>query len=283
MRTFSDAPQTRCTLPDAPSTPAAIMPRRLDALYRFPVKGLSAQPLAAVDLVPGQGFPKDRAWALGNGAHDAAHYAEKSRMKTDFLMLMHHEALARLRLRFDDEGDRLALALDGRVVYEGALGDPADGRRLEDFIAGHLGERIDGRPVPLSHPGRLHTNVAYVSDALMHAVSLINLKSVSALEADIGRPVDPLRFRGNLVFDGEAAWEELDWVGRTLRVGEVVMRGVRRTRRCPATDVDPVTGQRDMTIPQALMRTWKHADLGLYAEVVEGGRIAPGDAIEVIG
>lgn len=259
------------------------MPRRLDALYHFPVKGLSAQPLQAVDLVPGRGFPKDRCWALGNGAHDAAHYAAQPRPKTDFLMLLQYEELARLRARFTDDGDRLALTLDGRMVYEGALGAPSDARRLEDVVAGYLGDRIPGRPMLLSQPGRRYTDVSVRSDALMNAVSLINLKSVAALADAIGRPVDPLRFRGNVVFDGDAAWEELDWVDRTLRIGGAVVKGVRRTRRCAATNVDPVTAVRDLDIPSTLLRTQRHADLGVYVEVIEGGRIAPGDRLEVIG
>ena len=39
------------------------------------------------------------------------------------------------------------------------------------------------------------------------------------------------------------------------------------------------TGQRDLTIPQALQRRLGHADCGIYAEVMEGGSIAAGDTI----
>jgi uncharacterized protein YcbX len=49
--------------------------------------------------------------------------------------------------------------------------------------------------------------------------------------------------------------------------------------RCAATNVDPDTGIRDLTIPDTLMKSFGHADCGVYGEVVEAGTIAVGDGI----
>ena len=57
------------------------------------------------------------------------------------------------------------------------------------------------------------------------------------------------------------------------------LRVTKRTERCAATNVDPVTGQRDLAIPRTLMQRLGHADCGVYAEVVTGGRVAEGDAL----
>jgi uncharacterized protein YcbX len=54
---------------------------------------------------------------------------------------------------------------------------------------------------------------------------------------------------------------------------------VKRIVRCAATNVDPQTGVRDMTIPQTLMQNFDHMDCGVYAEVIGAGEIAPGDKI----
>jgi uncharacterized protein YcbX len=54
---------------------------------------------------------------------------------------------------------------------------------------------------------------------------------------------------------------------------------VKRIVRCAATNVDPDTGMRDLAIPETLMRTYGHADCGVYAEVVGAGDIAVGDAL----
>jgi uncharacterized protein YcbX len=168
------------------------MPRTITALNRYPVKGLGAQALAQVRLEPGEGFPKDRCWALGNGRHDAAHYTAQPRPKTDFLMLLEFESLASLGTRFEDEGNRLTLTLSGRAVYHGSLDAGDDVRRLEDFMVEYLGGKIAGRPMLLSQRGRRYTDVSVRSDALMNAVSLINLASVDALGQTIGQAVDPL-------------------------------------------------------------------------------------------
>ena len=42
---------------------------------------------------------------------------------------------------------------------------------------------------------------------------------------------------------------------------------VKRIERCAATDVDPDTGIRDLTIPRTLMDSFDHTDCGIYAEV----------------
>ena len=44
------------------------MPITLACLHRYPVKGLSEQPLDRVDLTPGEGLPHDRRFAITHGA-----------------------------------------------------------------------------------------------------------------------------------------------------------------------------------------------------------------------
>ena len=56
---------------------------------------------------------------------------------------------------------------------------------------------------------------------------------------------------------------------------------IKRIVRCAATEVDPDTGIRDLSIPHTLMQNFGHADCGVYAEVIAGGDIAVGDAISV--
>jgi uncharacterized protein YcbX len=111
-------------------------------------------------------------------------------------------------------------------------------------------------------------------------LSIINLGSVAAIETIVGAPVHPLRFRANLYVEGWPAWGEFDLVGREIGVGRAArLKIVKRIERCAATNVDPDTGIRDLAIPQTLMRTFGHADCGIYGEVVTGGSIAPGDAV----
>ena len=83
-------------------------------------------------------------------------------------------------------------------------------------------------------------------------------------------------------FGGAPAWSELEWVGRELLIGSARLRVTKRTVRCPATEVNPETGERDADPIAELRAAYGHADLGIHAEVVEAGVMALGDAIEVL-
>jgi len=52
--------------------------------------------------------------------------------------------------------------------------------------------------------------------------------------------------------------------------------------RCPATEVNPLTAERDANPVAELRAHFQHADLGVHAEVLEGGRIAMGSALSVL-
>jgi uncharacterized protein YcbX len=75
------------------------------------------------------------------------------------------------------------------------------------------------------------------------------------------------------------AWHEFELLGQTLAVGAARLKVVKRITRCAAINVDPDTAARDLDIPSALMRRLGHNECGIYAEVIEGGGIAVGDAI----
>jgi hypothetical protein len=103
---------------------------------------------------------------------------------------------------------------------------------------------------------------------------------VAAVEKVVGTGVNPLRFRANVYVTGWPAWHELDLVGREIAIGTSARIKIeKRIVRCAAIDVDPLTGIRDLSIPPALMRSFGHADCGVYGEVVQPGEIAVGDEL----
>jgi uncharacterized protein YcbX len=110
-------------------------------------------------------------------------------------------------------------------------------------------------------------------------VSIINLASVAAVENAAGAPVNPLRFRGNVYVEGWPAWREFDLLGREIGLGNARLKVVKRIVRCAATEVDPDTGMRDVPVPNTLMKTFGHADCGVYAEVMTEGQVSVGDRI----
>jgi uncharacterized protein YcbX len=187
-------------------------------------------------------------------------------------MLMRNERLARLRTRFDQATHTLAVEAQGREAARGDLRTPAGRAAIERFFAVFCADELRGAPKVLHAPGFSFSDVA------RKVVSIINLGSVAAIEGAVGKPVHPLRFRGNVYVTGWPAWHEFDLVGQEIAVGERArLKIIKPIVRCAATNVDPDTGIRDLSIPETLLRRFGHADCGVYGEVVEAGDIARGD------
>jgi len=251
-------------------------PARLEKIYRYPVKGLSAELMERARLTAGQTVPGDRQYAIENGPIGFDPAAPAYFPKQRFLMLMRNERLARLDTRFDEATHTLALR-DGGDTVRGDLRTPEGRRRIEHFFAALCADELRGPPRVLHAPGHSFSDVA------RKVVSIINLASVATIETLIAAPVDPLRFRANLYVEGWPAWGEFELVGKTLALGaDARARVIKRIERCAATNVEPGTGIRDLTIPHSLFRACGHSDCGIYAEVIAGGTIAAGDRIEVV-
>lgn len=244
------------------------------AIYRYPVKGLSPEPLAEAIVAPGGVIPYDRAYAIENGPSGFDAEAPAYFPKIAFLMLMRNERLAELRTHFDPATTVLTIARAGKVAAEGRLDTPEGRRGIEAYFDGFAAGELRGPARILSAPDGYS-----FSDVARKVVSLINVETTRTMAREFGAAIDPLRFRGNLIVEGLPAWEEFDWLGRELVAGEVRFRVVKRIQRCAATNVDPETGRRDRTIPASLMRAYGHSDCGIYLEVISGGTLRPGDAI----
>lgn len=250
---------------------------RLAAIYRYPVKGLSAETLRQTAVAVGETVPFDRAYAIENGPSGFDAAAPKHFPKIVFLMLMRHEHLAELKTSFDEATTTLTIRRNGAVAAEGRL-DTQDGRRaIEAFFDAFSADDLKGPAQILQSPG--HT----FSDSRDKVISLINLETVRALGKDLGADIHPLRFRGNLYVEGLPAWEEFEWIGKSLQFGGATFTVTRRIDRCDATNVDPLTAARDLTIPRSMQIAYGHADCGVYLQVTAAGAIAEGDEVTVVG
>jgi uncharacterized protein len=249
-------------------------PAKISGIYRYPVKGLSPQSLAQTHLSPGATLPADRLYAIENGPSGFDPAAPAYFPKQRFLMLMRNERLAELRTDYDEANHTLMIAWQDREAVRGDLRTKEGRLAVETFFRRFMSKDLRGPPKVLV--GENHS----FSDVAKKVVSIINLASVAAVEAAAGAAVNPLRFRGNVYVSGWPAWYELDLLDRELAMGASArLKVVKRIQRCAATDVDPDTGIRDLTIPKTLYDTYGHVDCGIYAEVVAAGDIAVGDAI----
>lgn len=246
---------------------------RIASLYRYPVKGLSPEPVIRADLATGGYFPGDRLFAIENGPSGFDPARPEHQPKIKYLMLMRNELLARLRTRYDDASGELAIGYEAGTALR-ADTRTAEGRsEIAGFFEGFMPEELRGKPRWLSAPEGYR-----FTDSPKGFVSIINLASVADLERRIGAPVDPLRFRGNVMVEGLRPWEEFDLVGAELAAPSGLrLRVTKRIVRCAATNVDPTSGLRDLQIPAFLMKTFGHADCGVYCEVIEDGAVTVGE------
>lgn len=248
----------------------------LRQLYRYPIKGLSAEPLDRVALRAGEGLPLDRCYALTNGSWDYDPATYQPRPKTDFIALMSYAPLAALTTHLDDRSRRLTVRDAHGETLDIGLDDADSCAGFARFVASRLDGRFEAPPAFVAGEGFRFTDVSVLSHGMMNAVSLINLATVRRMSEEWGLDIDPMRFRANLYIDGAEPWSEADWLDSELNIGEVRFKVVMRTPRCAATSVNPLTAQRDMTLPATMMERYGHRDLGVYLQVVHGGEIAPG-------
>ena len=247
---------------------------RIHAIYRYPVKGLSPEPLPSTVLLVGKTVIADRLYAIENGPSGFDPAAPAYFPKLRFLMLMRNGRLAGLDTRFNVANNVLTIHNDSHEVARGDL-RTAEGRKtIEAFFAAFCADELRGPPKIL------HAANHSFSDVAKKVVSIINLASVAAIEAAVGAPVDPLRFRANLYVDGWPAWHEFELLNRDIAVGDHArLKIVKRIVRCAATNVEPRTGIRDLAIPETLLRTFGHADCGVYGEVIGAGSVSIGDPV----
>jgi len=253
------------------------MQARITALYRHPVKGFTPERLAHADLAAGACFPSDRLFAVEDGPSGFDPDAPVHISKMRFTVLARLPRVAAVRTAYDEVSGVLAVTADGFEPFAGDLRS-AEGRAgLEAWLAAFLGEEARGELRVLEGPGGHR-----FMDSRSGYVSIVNLASVRDLEARLGRPVDPLRFRANLYVEGWPAWIENDWTGRSMALGEAQAEVLKPIVRCAATHVDPVTAERDIDVVKALFEHYGHMFCGIYVNVTEDGRVSEGAAVGLV-
>ncbi|MDE2989346.1 MAG: MOSC N-terminal beta barrel domain-containing protein [Chloroflexota bacterium] len=117
-----------------------------------------------------------------------------------------------------------------------------------------------------------------------YPIHIMTTSSLNTLaESGGGEDVDVRRFRPNVLIDtGDTeGLLEVDWTGKQLRLGEVVIELQTTTVRCSV----PAHAQRDFgssrAVGRALIENTKQ-HLGSYCNVLQGGTVNVGDDVELI-
>ena len=105
---------------------------------------------------------------------------------------------------------------------------------------------------------------------------------VHDVEALVGEPLDPLRWRPNLYVTAAPGFakREADLVGSSLRAGGAVLRVVAPIRRCVTPTYDVATGEPFSLVLEAVAAQRDNV-VGVYCDVEVPGEVALGDILRL--
>ena len=244
---------------------------RITRLLRHPLKSHGREDISDVELVAGQSMPWDRVWAV---VHAASHADGSGWVScVNFSRCAKAPELMAIEARLDIATEALTLRHPG--LPELTFHPDTDAASFLDWVKPIV-------PQDRAQPERIiRLDDRGFTDSDFASVTLCNMSSHRAVEQRLGHALSIHRWRGNIWFDGAAPWEEFDWIGKDLKIGEAILRPLERTDRCIATTANPETGKRDADTLGAL-ETWGHQDFSVRATVVKGGIVALEDTIEVL-
>ena len=280
-------------------------------LWRHPVKSMRGEPIDRADVQHRYGIPGDRAWAVRDEQSGEIQGAKKIgallALAARYLEEPVGDGAPAVEIELPDGGH---VRSDDAHVHEAlsaALGRPVTlwPRQPADALdhyrrAGVLDETeirrqlalLPDEPIPdyaaRVPPEKLAALTTYVAPLgtyfdgyELHLLSTASLATFGRAAPD--SVIDARRFRPNVVLDtGDGTgYPELDWVGRHLRIGTVVARVALPMSRCVMTTLPQGDLPRDSSIMRALVRE-TGMDLGAALDVVEPGRVALGDAVELV-
>ena len=219
-------------------------------------------------------MPWDRCWAV---AHEASPADGSAWVPcVNFSRGSKAPKLMAINAKLDETAQTLTLSHPDR---KGFTFQPDDIRQLSGFLTWIR---------PLMPPNRaqsariIRLKDRGFTDTDFASISINSHASLRALSERVGLPLSPLRWRGNIWLDDLEPWAEHNWIGQQFRIGTVQFEGVEPIVRCLATTANPQTGERDADTLGALNDGWNHQNFGLYARVIESGKISIEDTLEFL-
>jgi uncharacterized protein YcbX len=222
---------------------------RLSALYRYPLKSGKGETLQQVGLDK-LGLDGDRRWMLVDEASGR------------FLTQRAVASMSQLSALWNADGGLTLSApgyspidialpssnaeLRGVTIWRDTLRVPDAGDEAGAWVSEFIGKPTRLVQVPLDRARMTEAGYGKDDDQVAFAdgypLLLIGQASLEDLSQKVGRSLEMLRFRPNLVIEGSEAYAEDSW--KRIRIGDVEFRVVKSCSRCILTTIDPQTGER---------------------------------------
>ncbi len=232
------------------------------ALYRYPVKSMRGEAVDALEL-RWHGCAGDRRYAFVRGDNGSSFPWLTGRQIPDLL---------RYAPYFVDPADPFRSPVWARTPDGADV--PIDCAELRAELAARYGAAVH----------LLQSNRGTFDAA---AVSLIGAATVRALGERLGRDLDPLRFRPNILIETAGAVPRLEdrWVGGLLIFGDrddaARVRLNQRDKRCMMIGLDPETAEHDPRVLRAVARD-DETCAGVYGSTERPGVVRVGDTIRLV-
>ncbi|MCF2572315.1 MOSC domain-containing protein [Brevibacterium sp. UCMA 11754] len=262
---------------------------RVARLYRFPVKGFPAEEISEADVRTERGIIGDRVAAFTNGSLDVPD--DSWHRYSAFTVLKNNTDLQKWQVALDlaevPEGSSATVTLTSPTQESTTFRtDDRDSRAASaDFLSARIPPQGD-------FPRALSVADQGMFDSQASGISIINPATVAAISqtaegqaalAPDETELDPLRFRGNVLVEGLAPFEEFALIGKIVRLGGVRLAITQAIERCPATTVNPATTEVDVNVPRVLASACGHLHCGIYGRILESGLVSTGDESEIEG
>lgn len=241
---------------------------RLGALYRFPLKSGKGECLSRVSLDT-LGVVGDRRWMLVDEA--TGRFLTQRAEPTMSQLSAHWNGAGGLTLGAEGFGTLHvpvpsgATDLRGVTIWRDTLRVPDAGDEAAQWLSRFINKPVRLVHVPVERARMIESGYGHDDDKVAFAdgypLLLIGQASLDDLSHKVGRPLEMLRFRPNLVIEGSEAFAEDGW--KRIRIGDVEFRVVKPCSRCILTTIDPNTGKRDeQREPLATLMTYRKQESG---------------------
>ena len=261
------------------------MSAKITSINYCPVKSVSFQSVKNCKIKKNIGIIGDRIFAFAKDLDiEQAKLFEKSPEErkgkwNKVLTLKNSPALNKYNFIFKDE--KLTLILKDKEILSIDINQSSDREALSNQIS-ELESSLK-QPITLMKNEDFpffDTSISKKVD-FVNSVSLLNIQSINDFEKKVDKKIESSIFRGNICVDGIEPWKEREWIGKTIKINNVLFKVEKNIPRCVAINLKPRSDDNSFNLLQLLKKTYDHFDMGIYLTAIDDGEINIGDTINI--
>jgi len=247
---------------------------KIENLFHSPVKSISFEESESLNVLKGRGIESDRIFAFVQNMDSTSikNLIEdpKSRKLNNFITLKNTPELNKYNFTYIK--DKLILKKQDEIIISINPFSKNEKKLLCDKI-NHI--IIKNKKLDFL----MDEKNPFFDTMPNNSISLINKKSIVDFSNKISTNIEFERFRANIYIDGLTAWEERDWIGKTIIINNIKFFVYDEISRCSATNLKPYTDIVTINLPNQLKKTYDHINMGLYLVPQQNGVISKQDKI----